>query len=52
MEWDILNIELPFSLEGLSSIVVDDSVLIMGGKGFDGSKKEIIKFNVTDLEAN
>jgi hypothetical protein len=24
----------------------------MGGKGFDGSKKEIIRFNVADLEAN
>ncbi|CAK82722.1 unnamed protein product (macronuclear) [Paramecium tetraurelia] len=52
-EWDVLNIELPFSLEGLSSIVIDDQDLfIFGGKGFDGSKKEIIRFNLDDLESN
>ena len=47
-QWNFLNMELPYALEGLSSIIVDDSLLIIGGKGNDGSSKDIIKFD--DLE--
>lgn len=40
-----MNLELPYALEGLSSIIVDESLLIIGGKSNDGSSKDIIKFD-------
>lgn len=49
--WDILNVELPFSLEGLSAIVIEEvDLLIIGGKGIEGSKKDIIRFHCNELE--
>jgi len=49
--WDVLNVELPFSLEGLSAIVIEDvDLLIIGGKGIEGSKKDIIRFHCNELE--
>lgn len=45
--------ELPFSLEGLSSIVIEEvDLLIIGGKGIDGSRKDVIRFNYQELEGD
>jgi N-acetylneuraminic acid mutarotase len=50
-EWSVLNVRLPFPLEGLSSINLSDmEVLIVGGKGQDGSKKEVIRYTWKELE--
>lgn len=51
--WRVLNVELPFSLEGLSSIVIEEvDLLIIGGKGIDGSRKDVIRFNYQELEGD
>jgi hypothetical protein len=44
-------VELPFSLEGLSSIALnDEEVLIIGGKGIEGSRREVIHYYAKELE--
>lgn len=48
--WTTLTVELPFALEGLASIVLDDELLIVGGKGLEGSKKQIIRYTAQELE--
>jgi N-acetylneuraminic acid mutarotase len=49
--WSVLTVELPFSLEGLSSVMLsDEELLIIGGKGIEGSRKEVIYYNSKELE--
>lgn len=51
LHWELLSVELPFSLEGLTSInICEDEILIIGGKGLEGSKKEIIRYTAKELE--
>jgi N-acetylneuraminic acid mutarotase len=53
MTWVTLMVELPFPLEGLGSVELsDDEVLLIGGKGLEGSRRDIIRFTANELEAD
>ena len=46
-----MNVKLPFALEGLSAIKIDEEdIIIVGGKGENGSRREIIRYNWKTLE--
>ena len=48
---ELLNVKLPFALEGLSSINSNENeVLIIGGKGSNGSRKEILRYKSKELD--
>ncbi len=51
LQWTLMNVRLPFSLEGLSAIKYSDNeIILIGGKGENGSRKEIVYFNWKELE--